>query len=1077
MSSASGYYRHPTVHGDTVVFVSEDDLWQVGLDGGGASRLTASPGSITFPRFSPDGSKVAFTARDEGHPEAYVMDAGGGPARRWTWMGSLTQVAGWTPDSSRLIVASDFQQPHTGYMHLHTTDGDRSEPMNLGVARAIAFGPGGNGVVLGRNTYDPARWKRYRGGTAGTLWIDKDGSGEFTRLVDTDGHLIKGNLASPMWIGGRIYFLSDHEGVGNLYSVTPTGRNLQRHTGHDGFYARFASTDGRTIVYHAGADLYAYDVRSGEGRHLDVRIPGSRSGRNRRFISAAKYVETVDLHPKGHSIAITARGAVASMPLWEGAPVSYGEGSRVRYRLASWLPDGARLVATTDQNGDEDLLVFGDDGERIVEADMGRPVTLAAAPAGTDRVLITNQRQQVLIVDLTSGSVTEVYRSAFYRIEGAAWSPDGRWVAFSAFTTRRTCSLFLYDTERGTLHPVTRPDFMDLEPSFDPGGAYLYFISRRVYDPVYDSLYFDIGFPKAARPHLLTLKADTPSPFSSTARTPRAPGEPNGNNEDNSKGDGKEEDGPPPIEIDLEGIENRVVAFPVPEGRYQRVLGAQKRVLFSSRPIEGSLDVNWMDSESSPKGKLEAYDFAQDKVEPVMDGISGFSVSADGKTAAIRVGKKLRVVPAGFKETEPKPGDPGRESGWVKLDRIQIEITPSEEWPQMFNEAWRLQRDQYWLPDMAGVDWEEIARRYRPLVDRVGSRAEFSDLMWETQGELGTSHAYELGGDYRPEPAWLQGFLGADLTFDGRAWRISRIPIGDSWIPSASSPLAAPGIDVKVGDRLLAVEGTRVDAKTSPFAALVDRAGRPVRLIVRRGRRKAHTVVVDTLRNEFGLRYRDWVEANRTRVHEETNGRVGYVHIPDMGPRGYAEFHRYYGAEVDHEGLIIDVRNNRGGHVSQLLLEKLARRRIGYGVTRYGRPVSYPEDAPMGPMVALTDEHSGSDGDIFSHAFKLFDLGPLIGTRTWGGVVGIWPRHALVDGTITTQPEFSHWFEDVGWDVENYGTDPDIVVEITPQDHAAGKDPQMDGAIREVLSIIDQEQPSIPVFSEPPTRRLPKLPR
>lgn len=1075
MSGASGYYRHPTIHGGTVVFVSEDDLWTVGLDGGNASRLTASPGTITFPRFSPDGSRVAFTARDEGHPEAYVVDADGGSLERMTWMGALTQVVGWTPDGARVIVASDFQRPFAGQMHLHATDGHRSEPMNMGIARAISFEPNGRGVVLGRNTYDPARWKRYRGGFAGTLWIDRDGSGAFSRLAD-----LEGNLASPMWIGRRVYFLSDHEGIGNLYSVTPTGRNIVRHTHHSDFYARFASTDGRTIVYHAGADLFAYDVRSGETRRIDVRITSSRSHRNRKFISPAGYLEKIDLHPKGHSIAVTARGSVASMPLWEGVPTSHGEGSRVRYRLASWLPDGRRLVATTDQDGDENLLVWDEEAEHVIEVDVGRSVTMTAAPAGAERVVITNQRQQVLIVDLESGSLTEVYRSPFQRIDGAAWSPDGRWIAFAAFTTRRTSSLFLYDTDEGALHQVTRPEFMDLDPSFDPSGTYLYFISRRVLDPVYDSLYFDIGFPKGMRPHLLTLKSDTPSPFSSTSRAPRAPGEPNGNGADGKnekdKKDEKNKQDVAPVEVDIEGIEDRVIPFPVPEGRYERVLGAQKRVLFSSRPVEGSLGASWSEADLPPKAKLEAYDFTQDKTEPVVDGISDFSVSQDGKTLAIRVGKKLRVVPAGFKETEPKPADPGRESGWVDLDRIQLEIVPGDEWRQMFNEAWRLQRDQYWLPDMAGVDWKEIARRYLPLVDRIGSRAEFSDLMWETQGELGTSHAYELGGDYRQEPAWLQGFLGADLSFDGRSWKVVRIPKGDSWLAAASSPLAAPGVDVREGDRILKVEGRKVDGELSPYAALVDRAGRPVQLVVRRGRRKPHTVVVDTLRSEFGLRYRDWVEANRTRVHEETDGRVGYVHIPDMGPNGYAEFHRYFGAEVDHEGLIVDVRNNRGGHVSQLLLEKLTRKRIGYDITRYGRPESYPEDAPMGPMVALTDEYSGSDGDIFSHAFKLFGLGPLIGNRTWGGVVGIWPRHALVDGTITTQPEFSFWFEDVGWDVENYGTDPDIVVEVAPQDYAAGRDPQMDRAIEEVLTIIDREKPAIPDFPESPTRRLPKLP-
>ncbi|HDH25988.1 MAG TPA: peptidase [Actinobacteria bacterium] len=1074
MATASGYYRHPTICGERIVFVSEDDLWMVASGGGIARRLTASPGTITFPRFSPDGAQVAFTARDEGHPEAYVMDADGGPLRRLTWMGSLTQVVGWTPDGARVIVASDFQQPFAGAMQLHTVpmDGGASEPMNVGVARAISFQPGGPGVVLGRNTYDPARWKRYRGGTAGTLWIDRDGDGTFVKLID-----LPGNVASPMWVRSRIYFISDHEGVGNLYSCTPTGRNLQRHTDHEDFYARFASTDRRRLVYHAGADLWLYDVRSGDNRRLGVDVPGSRSRRNRKFISPGGYLERIDLHPQGHSLVATARGGVTAMPLWEGVPARHGTASAVRYRLASWLPDGDRIVATTDEHGDEELIVFSAAAPaKVLKVDVGRLDSLLVAPGGDDRVALTNQRQEMLIVHLTTGDVTNVYHSPYERIQGTAWSADGRWLAFAAFVSSRNSSLFLYDTETGKLSQVTRPDFVDVRPSFDPKGKFLYFISMRVYDPVYDSLYFDLGFPKGMRPHLITLSASDVSPFSAVTRPPRAPGEADG--AETAKGAKPDKEaGPTPVTVDLLGIEDRVVAFPVPEGRYQRVHGAEQRILFSSHPIEGSLDSRWSDTEEKPKSKLEAYDLKQDKVETVMEGISDFSVSADGKVLGIRVAQKLRVVPVSFKDADGKSAEPGRESGWVDLDRIRLEVVPGDEWQQMFREAWRLQRDQFWRPNMSGVDWEAVAERYLPLVDRVGSRAEFSDLMWEMQGELGTSHAYELGGDYQPEPQWLQGFLGADLHFDGRVWKIERIPRGDSWQSDAASPLSAPGLDIKAGDRLVAIEGTTVDTRTSPYAALVDRAGRPVTLTVRRGRRKAHTVIVETLQNEFGLRYRDWVEANRERIHSETDGRVGYVHIPDMGPRGYAEFHRYYGAEVNHEGLIIDVRNNRGGHVSQLLLEKLRRRRIGYDFTRYGQPESYPVDAPMGPMVALTDEHSGSDGDSFSHSFKLFGLGPLIGKRTWGGVVGIFPRHALVDGTITTQPEFSFWFEDVGWGVENHGTDPDIEVEITPQDHAAGRDPQLDRAIKEILEIVQEQQPGLPVFPEPPSRRPPVLSR
>ncbi len=1080
MSADLGYYRHPTVHGDTIVFVTEDDLWSVPAGGGVARRLTANPGTVSFPVFSPDGAKIAFTSRDEGHPEAWVMDADGGPATRITFMGTLTQVVGWSPDGSRVIVATDWQQAFRGFMHLHAVplSGGAPQALDVGPARAISYQPDGPGVVIGRNSYDPARWKRYRGGTAGTLWIDRAGDGTFRPLIT-----LEANLASPMWIGSRIYFVSDHEGTGNLYSCTPTGRSLTRHTHGDEFYSRFPNTDGRHIVYHAGADLHRFDLESGGSEVVPVKVNSSRSQRNRKFISPNGFLESFDLHPEGHSVAVDVRGGLYSMPLWEGAPLRHGSISSARYRLAAWLPDGERLVAVTDEDGEESLIVFGVDGKNEpirVGGDIGRADHLQVAPAGGERIALTNHRQEVILVDLEGASIEVIAQSSYQRILGLSWSADGRWLAFGAFVNRRNATLQLYDTVTRTLARVTRPDFVDGFPSFDPEGRYLYFLSYRVFDPVYDNQYFDLGFPKGMRPYLIPLKADAVNPFAAATRSPRPPGAPNdqGAKKSDEPGKGKEESPEPdPVEIDLEGIQDRVVAFPVPEGRYGKVVGAKGRVLFSSFPVEGSLGRDWTDSAAKPTGRLESYDFALEKVETVTEGMSTFAVSLNAQVLAVRAADRLRVVPIAWKEAEKKPDEPGRESGIVDLGRIRAEVVPSREWRQMYREAWRLQRDQFWVASMAGVDWTAIHDRYLPLVDRVGSRTEFSDLMWEMQGELGTSHAYELLGDYRPEPGWFQGFLGADLELRGRTWRVARLPRGDSWEAAAASPLTAPGLDIAEGDAILAVDGRPVDSRVSPYERLVDRAGRTVHLSVRRGRRNPRVVAVDALRSEELLRYRDWVERNRSHVHAETEGRVGYVHVPDMGPWGYSEFHRYFGSEVDRPGLIIDVRQNRGGHVSQLLLEKLVRRRVGYDRTRWGQPESYPQDAPMGPMVALTDEYSGSDGDIFSHAFKLFKLGPLIGKRTWGGVIGIYPRHALVDGTITTQPEYSFWFEDVGWGVENYGTDPDIEVDIKPQDYRAGRDPQMERAVREVLKLVRAKKPAVPEFEPPPSRVAPRLPR
>ncbi len=648
MSVDLGYYRHPTIHGDTIVFVTEDDLWSVPTAGGVARRLTANPGSIAFPVFSPDGSKVAFTSRDEGHPEAWVMDADGGPATRVTYMGATTQVVGWSPDGGRVIVATDWKQAFRGFMHLHAVPvgGGTPEALDVGPARAISYQPDGPGVVIGRNSWDPARWKRYRGGTAGTLWIDRAGDGNFRQLIK-----LEANLASPMWIGSRIYFVSDHEGTGNLYSCTPTGRSLTRHTHGEHFYGRFPNTDGRQVVYHAGADLFRFDPETNTSETVSVEVNSSRSQRNRKFVGPNGYVESSDLHPEGHSLATSVRGGVYSMPLWEGAPLRHGAISSARYRLAAWLPDGERLVAVTDEGGEESLTVFRADGSgepTRLTGDIGRPDQLQVAPAGGDRVALTNQRQEVLLVDLESGTTNVVAHSPHRRIMGLSWSPDGRWLAFGAFVTRRNATVQLYDTVSGKLSEVTRPDFVDGQPSFDPEGRYLYFLSLRVFDPVYDNQYFDLGFPKGMRPYLIPLKADTVNPFAAATRAPRPPGAPNdqsakkdGEDKPDAKKDEKPE--PTPVEIDLDGIADRIVAFPVPEGRYAKVLGAKGRVLFSSFPVEGSLGQDWTGGDSPPKGRLESYDFAQEKVETVTDGISTFSVSLNGQVMAIRGGRSCEL--------------------------------------------------------------------------------------------------------------------------------------------------------------------------------------------------------------------------------------------------------------------------------------------------------------------------------------------------------------------------------------------------------------------------------------------------
>ncbi|QBD75474.1 peptidase [Ktedonosporobacter rubrisoli] len=1076
----TGYLRFPTIYRDQLVFTAEDDLWRVSINGGRAERLTAGVAAATRAHFSPDGQQIAFTGNDEGPDEVYVMPADGGPSRRLTYHAGHAEVVGWQPDGAQILYASSDGLPSLRWRMLSGISPQGGEPVRLpyGIANAIAFGPNG-AVVLGRNMREPAFWKRYRGGTVGYLWIDAQGTGEFKRLLD-----LNSNIATPCWVGNRIFFLSDHEGISNVYSCLPSGEDLRRHSSQETFYARNLATDGHRCVYHAGGDLFVLDPASNQETRLKVDLAGSQAQRARQFVSAGKFMDSYALHPKGQAVALTTRGKAFSLSNWEGAGVQHGQKDGPRYRLIDWLADGKRLVAVSDAGDEPRLIVFRADGSTpdrtLGQLDIGHVTALRAAPVG-DLVLLVNHRNEVLLVDLAAETLRVLDRSDYGRLEdgelvhGIAWSPDGRWVAYEQAIQAQQSIIKLCRLESGETYQVTDAVRRDTKPAFDPAGRYLYFLSARDFDPVPDAMHFEFSFPKGVRPYLITLRKNLRSPFQPESSLLTSEDEVK--KAEKAGGNPSE---PERVEIDLDGITDRIVAFPVPEGRYGRVIGARNGAFFTSLPIEGIRTDEMLGYKPKSNGSLEWYDFEKRKQEHIADEIGDIRGNADGTMVLCYSHDRLRVLKAGEKPPEGSSSSaadkPGRESGWLDLERLKVSIRPGAEWRQMFGEAWRLQREQFWVADLAGVDWQGVYARYSPLVERLTSRGELSDLLWEMQGELGSSHAYEFGGEYRSHPEYHQGFLGVDWRFDADegVYRIAHIVRGDPWNAKETSPLLAPGVDAKVGDAVLAINGQHLTAEQGPQQPLVNQAETEVQILLQPTNGPARSVTVRALASEFGARYRDWVEANRRLVHEKTHGRVGYVHIPDMWADGYAEFHRYYLAEYDHEGLIVDVRWNGGGAVSGLVLEKLARPRLGYAFQRWSTPDPYIYNSPRGKLVAITNENAGSDGDIFSHTFKLMGLGPLIGKRTWGGVIGISPYMPLADGTITTQPEFSFWFKDVGWGVENYGTDPTIDVDYTPQDYARGFDPQLERGIAEALRLIEEYPAATPTPEQHPYRGYPK---
>ncbi|MEV7392732.1 S41 family peptidase [Streptomyces sp. NPDC091215] len=1053
------YLRFPHVHGDLIAFTAEDDVWLAPLDGGRAWRVSADNVPVTLPRISPDGTTVAWTSTRDGAPEIHIAPVDGGPSTRLThWGSARTQVRGWTDDGQVLAITTYGQASlRRSWARTVPLDGGPSTVLPYGPVGHVAHGP--HTVLLsapmGR---EAAWWKRYRGGTAGKLWIDRAGDGEFVRLHEE----LDGNLEYPVWAGERIAFLSDHEGTGALYSSLADGSDLRRHTPLDGFYARHAASDGTRVVYASAGELWLLDDLEGaEPCRLDVRLGGPRVDRQPYPVNAARWFGSASPDHTARGSAVLVRGGVHWVTHRSGPAraLAAQPGVRARRPVAFRVDAEEWVVWVTDAEG-EDALEFapatglapGSTPRRLAAGQLGRVLGLAVAPDGS-RVAVASHDGRLLLVERETGEVREVDRSEDGDVSGLTFSPDSGWLAWSHPGAGGLAQLRIAHTTDLTVTEATPLRFQDYDPAFTRDGKHLAFLSTRSFDPVYDEHVFDLAFVVGDRPHLITLAATTPSPFG-----PQRHGRPF---ETPDKDETPDAEGTPATRIDLEGLADRIVPFPVEAGRYSGLRAAKDGVLWLRHPVRGVLGASRAHPEDpEPKTELERYDLAQQRIEYLASDADHFQVSGDGKRVLLWADGKLKVVPSDRRAS----GDDDSDTNiTVDLSRVRQTVDPAAEWRQMFDETGRIMRDQFWRPDLGGVDWDGVLDRYRPLVDRCATHDDLVDLLWEVQGELGTSHAYVTprgghGGGAR------QGLLGADTSrhADG-SWRIDRILPAETSDPGARSPLAAPGVAVRAGDAIVAVAGRAVDPVTGPGPLLVGTAGKAIELTVSPagGGELRHPVVVP-VSDEEPLRYHAWVADRRAHVHTASGGRLGYLHVPDMQAPGWAQIHRDLSVEMAREGIVVDVRENRGGHTSQLVVEKLARRIVGWDLPRGMRPHSYPMDAPRGPVVVVANEFSGSDGDIVNAAIKALGIGPVVGTRTWGGVIGIDSRYRLVDGTLVTQPKYAFWLEGYGWGVENHGVDPDVEVVQTPQDWGAGRDPQLDEAIRLALEALETSPAKTP---------------
>lgn len=1152
------YLRLPHLHDDLLCFVAEDDLWLAPLDAPGrAWRLTVDRTKLGHPRFSPDGRHLAYTSWRSLVPEVHVVPVDGGPGRQVSHWGSAdTRVCGWTPDGEILAVASHGEPfSYFTWAYKVAPAGDPGRKLPWGpvsdIQVADVAGERKSLLLTGTPPHEPASWKRYRGGAMGRLWLHGE------RLLEGLG----GHLHSPMFVGDRIAFLSDHEGVANLYSCAHDGSGLRRHTDHDAFYARHAASDGTRVVYQCAGDLWIVDDLSPDSvpRRLDIRLSGSRAGRRPYQVAASRHVDGLSVDETGRASAVVVRGSLYWLTHRDGPARTLTDTPGVRVRMPEMLGGSGRVAYVTDAEGEDAVEIAslprasGNRApRRLASGALGRVRELVSDPDG-ERLAVASHDGRLLLVDVTEdsgGEVTELIRSVNGPVRDLAFSPDGAWLTWSHPGIGRSLRQIKMARLAGTadaerlIVDVTNGRFEDENPVFTRDGRYLAFLSWRGFDPVYDVHTGDLSFPLGCRPYLVPLSSATPSPF---AVNPE--GRPAAGGLDPVEDDDNGDNGA--VTVEVEGLESRVTPFPVAASKYSALHPVAGGGLVWLRwPISGALGETFANpDDTSGRPTLEHFGITKARKSELAQHLDWFAVSGDGSRLVIVDEGELRAVPAN------EPGD-SDSTVWIDARRILHTVDPAAEWRQSYEEAGRLIRAYFWEPGMCGIDWDGVLDQYRPLVERVASPDEFADLLREVLGELGTSHAYVTAARRNEGPPHYQrrqGLLGANFVRRDGGWAVKRILLGDSSDSKARSPLAGTGI--REGAVLTHVDGRPVDPDAGPYPLLAGAGGTTVELTFDPAGGSARNsavglaesmaanpaegpaegpvanpaessganpaigpaaspaessaanpvanpaegpaenpeaspvegsveaggpprrVAVVPLVDERPLRYQDWVAKRRAVVRELSGGRCGYLHIPDMGGSGWAQFNRDLRMEVSRPALIVDVRGNAGGHISELVIETLSRTILGWDLTRDAQPVSYTSNAPRGPVVALADEATSSDGDMITAAFKLLKLGPVVGQRTWGGVVGMTGRHELGDGTVITVPMNAAWFDAYGWSVENRGVAPDIDVLRTPLDWAEGRHAQLTDAVELALGLLESNPPATPpTYSDVPDRSRPKLP-
>jgi tricorn protease len=1061
--------RFPDIHDNVVAFSHAGDIWTASAKGGTATRLTAHPGQELFPRFSPDGQWIAFTGQYDGDEQVYVVPTSGGIPKQLTYYpasgplpprwGFDNQVYGWTPGGTRVLFRSvrDYDGIRTlSGLYTVSVDGGLPEMLPMPTSGAGDFAPDANRVVYSPLFRDFRTWKRYEGGWAQNLYIFDLATHEAKEIAPS-----KRTERDPMWIGEKIYFASDRDGTLNLYSYNPVNDNVRQLTKNDTWDVRWPSSDNKSrIVYELNGELEILDTKNNRSQKVSITVPNDGLAMRPSRYSAAKNVEDFALSPKGERALFVARGDIFTVPTEKGPTRNLTRTSGAHDKHARWSPDGRRVAFVSDMTGEDQIHLVNQDGSGEPEQLTTQFAAMLYPPEWSpngDHLAFSDKDGKLHVLTVEDRSLVEVADDEFGGIFDYTWSPDSNWLAFSLNELSGFSSLHIWSRASGTVQKATGAYFNEYAPSWSPNGDYLYYLSDREFSPQISTVEWNYAGSKSTRVYALALRPDVKNlfpPESDEVEVAQEDEETPDSEENEASSEEKKtevEKEAKDISIDFEGIADRTIRVPVQPANIGALVAVKGHLLYAEFPAP------FYGRSSSDKPKLHIFALDKRKSSVLAEGGTGFAVSHDGSKILVRQGPAYNLYSV-------KPGSKDKKT--VSTKGLMVDRVPAQEWAQIFDEVWRRYRDFFYVRNLHGYNWKEIGDRYRQLLPHVAHRSDLNYVLGEMVSELNVGHAYIEGGDFEIPSRPSVALPGARFDLDEAAgrFRLSKILSGHNEEPKYRAPLTEVGVDVQEGEYVLEIDGAELLAGDNPYELLQHKTD-PVTLTVNseptlEGSRK---VQYKPINSEASLLYLDQVNHNRAQVEKMTDGKVGYIHIPNMGGPGIYEFIKWYYPQIRKEGMVVDVRNNGGGNVSQWIIERLDSKMLG---TRFGYASKYPGTYPAtvfhGHLVCLINETSASDGDIFPYYFRESGLGPIIGKRSWGGVVGISSRGPLIDGGTVYVPLNGTNAPDGNWIIEGKGVTPDIEVDNEPASVIDGKDPQLERGVREVLKKMEQQPMSLP---------------